>query len=417
MAQVPAPAVDAEIERWLASICRALDLDRSAVYERDSPNDPVRPTHIWVRPDFPPFPRKFDPETLTKKTSDWILAGHQLVFSDFSEIPPELADLKRFVIRYGPKASAIIPMFAGGQVIGGVSFGRFRSALRWSPQLLEQLALVVRIFGGAIERKQAGMAVRAARSELALTQRRSMAGELLGSLAHELNQPLGAIVSNLQGVARLLSQGNPDPAMAARAVNNAIEDARRAADIVRRVRAMFKGAETHKTALDLGSLIKEVVELIRGEALFRGITVGIEEPASLPLAIGDRVQIQQVVLNLLMNALDASAQINTGQRETNIRITPEPAGWIQVSISDKGTGVDSAIASRIFEPFITTKANGMGLGLLVTRSIVESHGGKIWFIPNAEGGTTFCFTLPVAEPRRRHPPRQQQPTTTPDGSE
>lgn len=168
IAQAPAEAVDSEIEKWLGRICLDLDLDRSAIYERDAPDKDVRTSHTWVRANFPPFPRTFDPEKLVKKTTDWILAGNWLVFSRLSEIPSELEDMRQFVEKWGPKASAVIPMWAGNQVIGGASFGRFRSTREWRPELLKQLALAVRIFGSAIERKQAEAAARLARSELEL---------------------------------------------------------------------------------------------------------------------------------------------------------------------------------------------------------------------------------------------------------
>jgi signal transduction histidine kinase len=164
----------------------------------------------------------------SKKTTDWVMEGNQFIFSHPSEIPFDLGDLKPFVDRYGPKSSAVIPMGAGSRVIGAASFGKFRSPKPWSPELLAQLGFAVGIFSRAIERKQAEAAAQVARAELALAQRRSMMGELVASLAHELNQPLGAILSNLGGLARLLSEGNPKPAFASRAVKDAIEDAKRA---------------------------------------------------------------------------------------------------------------------------------------------------------------------------------------------
>ncbi|MGH9342209.1 MAG: GAF domain-containing protein, partial [Terriglobia bacterium] len=218
MARVPADGVDAEVDAWLSKICYALDLDRSAIYERNATTQKVRTTHTWLRSNIPPFPEKYDPEKLLGKTTKWILAGNQLVFSHPSEIPAEFNDTRRFVERYGPVASAIIPIFGGDRVIGGASFGRFRASRRWHADLLNQLGLAARIFGGAIERKQAEEVVRAARIELALAQRRSMMGELVASIAHELNQPLSAILSNLGGLERLLSSGHPELATAAKVV-------------------------------------------------------------------------------------------------------------------------------------------------------------------------------------------------------
>jgi signal transduction histidine kinase len=400
MAQTPAEAVDNEIEKWLAKICLALDLDRSGIYERDAPNWLVRTSHTWVRPSIPPFPKKYDPQKLLQNTTRLVLSGKRIVFSHPDEIPFDLGDAKRFVSRYGPKASAVFPMWAGGRVIGAASFGRFRSPRDWSPQLLEHLALVVRVFGAAIERKQAEQAVRLVREELALAQRRSMMGELVASLTHELNQPLGAVLSNLSGLARLVSEGNPNPALAARAVNNAIEDAKRAGEIVRRVRAMFKGNGTKKATIDVGALVSEVVGLLGSEAALRKILVEIRTPRS-PLAVfGDRILLQQCVLNLLMNAFDALAKAENGKRKVMIEVAPEKSGWVAVNVHDDGPGIDPAVAGRLFEPFVTSKIDGMGLGLLVTRSIVEDHGGRVFANLDAKGGTTFTFTLPVLTEKR-----------------
>ena len=400
MARVPADAVDGEIESWLGKICRALDLDRSAIYERDTPEEPVRTTHTWVRPNFPPFPRHYDPEKLFQRSTKLVMAGHMLTFARPSDLPAEAREVRRWVERYGPKASAAIPMWAGGRVIGAVSFGKFRAARKWPPELLDYLALAVRLFGSAIERKQSEIAIRAVRTELRVASRRNTMSELVASLSHEINQPLGAILSNLSGVARLLRRGNPEPAMALDAVNNAIEDTNRTAEIVRRIRVMFKKHVEYKTAIGIGALISEVIKLTGGEATVRKISVEVQISPSVRRVIGDRIQLQQCVLNLLMNAFDAIAESKSESRGVTIKAAPEKTGWVAVAVSDSGAGIAPSVAKRLFEPFVTTKSEGMGLGLLVTRSIVESHGGRIWATPNPDRGTTFTFTLPVAERKR-----------------
>ncbi|MGC2441759.1 ATP-binding protein [Candidatus Binatus sp.] len=400
MARVPADEVDREIELWLGKICRALNLDRSAVYERDSPDDRVRATHTWVRPNFPPFPRDYDPEKLIQQSTNLVMSGKMLVFARPSEIPAENQDTRRFVEKYGPKASAAIPMWAGGRVIGAATFGKFRTTRAWPQELLDNLALSVRLFGSAIERKQSEMAIRAVRTELRVASRRNVMSELVASLSHEINQPLGAILSNLGGVARLLSQGNPQPAMALEAVNSAIDDTKRTAEIVRRIRSMFKHHVEHKTALGIGTLIDEVVKLTTGEAALRKIALQVEVSPAAQRVIGDSIQLQQCVLNLVMNAFDAIAEANSARRAVIVKVAPEKTGWVGVSVSDSGAGIAPAVASRLFEPFVTTKKDGMGLGLLVTRSIVEGHGGRLWATPNPDQGTTFTFTLPVADRKR-----------------
>ena len=397
MTRATAEMVDWEIESWLGKICRTLDLDRSAIYERNAQDHPVRTTHTWLRPGCPPFPRNYDPGKIIPTATQWVMAGNQFIFAHPSDIPAEYKETRPFVERYGPKASAVLPMWAGAKIIGAASFGKFRSPREWSPELLAQLALAVRFFGNAIERKQSEMALRATRAELRVASRRNMMSELVASLSHEINQPLGAILSNLGGLARLLTQGNPDPAMALEAVNNAIEDTKRAAETVRRIRSMFKKHVEHKTAINIGALIDDVVKLIAGEAAVRKISVQVEVLPSVRRVIGDSVLLRQCVLNLLTNAFDAIAETRSDPRGVSIKVAPEKAGWVGISVRDSGVGIDPTIANKLFDPFVTTKSEGMGLGLLVTRSIVEGHGGRIWSTPNLDRGTTFAFTLPVAE--------------------
>jgi len=184
------------------------------------------------------------------------------------------------------------------------------------------------------------------------------------------------------------------------AVSNAIEDTKRTAEIVRRIRFMFKKHVEHKTAIGIGGLVSEVVKLTAGEAAVRKISVQIQVSPSVKRVTGDNIQLQQCLLNLLMNAFDAIAEAKSDQRGVTIKVAPEKTGWVALSISDSGAGINPAVAKRLFEPFVTTKIDGMGLGLLVTRSIVESHGGRIWVVPNSNRGATFIFTLPVAEKRR-----------------
>ena len=406
MTRAPANAVDHEIEIWLGKISQTLGLDRSGIHERDPSTDHLRTTHTWRRPNIPPLPRDFNPEKYLKTTTDWVLAGNQVIFSSPRAIPPHLDDAQRFVEQFGLKASAIIPMWAGDRVIGAGGFDKFRAAREWPPELLEQLILAVRLFGSAIERKQAEAERQATLAQLRIASRRNTMSELVASLSHEINQPLGAILSNLGGLARLLSRNNPEPAIALAAVNNAIEDTKRAAEITRRIRSMFMAHPEHKTAVSMGALAAEVVTIIASEVALRKAEVLLEVSPAVNRVLGDRIQLQQCLLNLLMNGLDAFTASKTEQRQLTIKIAKEKAGWVGISVRDTGGGIHPSVAGRLFEPFVTTKSNGMGLGLLVTRSIVENHGGKIWATPNPDCGTTFTFTLPSAQTIRANRPKR-----------
>ena len=227
-----------------------------------------------------------------------------------------------------------------------------------------------------------------------------MMSELVASLVHEINQPLGAVLSNLGGVTRLLSQKNPEPVMALAAVGDAIEDTKRTAEIVRRVRFLFKGHADKKIPIRIGELVNDVLKLLASEAALRKIAVQVKIAPDIKRVVGDRVQLQQCILNLLINAFDAVRDARSQERGVAITVAPEKAGWVRISVSDNGSGVAPSVATRLFEPFVTTKREGMGLGLRLTRSIVEHHGGRIWAAPNPDRGTTFAFTLPFARGRQ-----------------
>ncbi|MGD0076453.1 MAG: ATP-binding protein [Candidatus Binataceae bacterium] len=408
MARASATEIDQEIEHWLGESVHALDVDRGAVWEREASDGGFVGTHWWDRPGIPRLPSRMRAIEISPWATARVLAGESIVYSSPEELPKEAVKLSSFLRSHGPKAGVVLPLQISGLVLGALAFGKFRAPRDWRPNELQRLRIVGQIIAGALDRKRAVLQSRKLREEIEVASRRSTLGELTGSIAHELNQPLGAILSNLGGLARLASQGNPDPAMALTAVLNAIEDTKRASEIVRRLRAMFKGHKIRKMAIDVGALVKEVVNLVSSEAVFREVTVRIEISPSLPQAMGDRVLIQQCVLNLLMNALDATAQTKSGPREVTIRVAPEKTGWIGVSMRDSGGGVAPSVANRMFEPFVTTKTKGMGLGLLVTRSIVEDHGGRIWYTPNPNGGSTFTFTLPVAQRQRARASRAAQ---------
>ena len=192
-----------------------------------------------------------------------VLAGKTVVYSTPDELPKEEVKLRRFLKSYGPKAQVMLPLQIGGVVLGALTFGKFRTPRYWPSRELQRLRIVGQVIAGALDRKRAILQVRKLREELSVASRRSTMGGLTASIAHEVNQPLTAILSNLQGLALLLSEGNLKPALASAAVRDTIEDTKRAAEIVRRLRSMFKGDETRKVAIDISPLTKEVVDLVK----------------------------------------------------------------------------------------------------------------------------------------------------------
>ncbi|WP_437613796.1 ATP-binding protein [Sorangium sp. So ce834] len=242
--------------------------------------------------------------------------------------------------------------------------------------------------------RAAELKVRKAQEELAHLNRVSAMSELAASIAHELNQPLAAILSNAQAARRLLGQAPPDIAEARAALDDIAADGRRAGKVIDRMRAMLRKGELSAVALDLGELVREVARLLASAALLAGATVRIELAPGLPRVRGDGIQLQQVLLNLLVNALDAVSRRPPEARLVVVRARTA-GGGVELSVADSGEGIPPADLERIFEPFFTSKAHGLGVGLAISRSIVEAHGGRLWAERGPGQGATFRCALPV----------------------
>ncbi|XXX80292.1 response regulator [Sorangium sp. So ce134] len=243
--------------------------------------------------------------------------------------------------------------------------------------------------------RAAEVRVQKAQDELAHLNRVSAMSELAASIAHELNQPLAAILSNAQAALRLLAHTPPDIAEARTALDDIVADDRRAGKVIQRLRAMLRKGELSVAAQDLNELVREVARLMASAALLAGTTVRLELAPGLPPVRGDGVQLQQVLVNLLTNALDAVSRRPPEVRLVVVRTLPAGEGRVELSVADSGEGVPPADLERIFEPFFTSKAQGLGVGLAISRSIVEAHGGRLWAERSAGEGATFRCALPV----------------------
>jgi PAS domain S-box-containing protein len=244
------------------------------------------------------------------------------------------------------------------------------------------------------ERRRLEQATARQRDELAHLSRVAMLGELSGSLAHELNQPLTAILSNAQAAQRFLAQSPPRVDQIDEILSDIVKSDHRARAVIQRLRAMLRKEESQHQALDLNDMVEESLRLMRSDLLNRGVTLSAELAPALPAVSGDRNQLQQVLLNFLMNACDAMDAQSTERRLRVITGSNAP-GHVEIAVSDRGTGIPPAELERIFEPFVTNKAKGMGLGLAICRSIVAAHGGRLWATNNAHGGATLHCELPT----------------------
>ena len=232
------------------------------------------------------------------------------------------------------------------------------------------------------------------REELAHVTRVSTLGELTSSLAHEINQPLGAILSNAQAAQRYLAQDNPDMKEIAEILGDIIRDDNRAAEVIRKIRALLKKEETRYEALYLNDMVEEILNVIRNDTAIASLTIKKDFDPSLLPVWGDRIQLQQVILNLVMNAAEAMKDVGPDRRILIVKTSRKDERFAEVSIMDRGQGIDGQDAGRLFEPFYTTKAGGMGMGLAISRHIVNSHKGEIRAANNPDAGATVSFTVP-----------------------
>jgi PAS domain S-box-containing protein len=247
------------------------------------------------------------------------------------------------------------------------------------------------------QRKETELELRWQRAELAHVARVTTMGELAASLAHELNQPLTAILSNAQAALRFMSSKPADLEEVREILQDIVKDNSRASEVIRRMRALVKKEDVEFATLDLASLISDVVLLVHSDAILQNVRITLDLPDNLPLVRGDRVQLQQVVLNILLNAFDAMKECPASDRKVGLQAEPQGQHLIRVAVSDCGPGLSPDKLDKIFQPFFTTKGEGLGMGLSICRSIIEAHGGRLWAENNPDRGATFYFTLPIAK--------------------
>jgi PAS domain S-box-containing protein len=238
---------------------------------------------------------------------------------------------------------------------------------------------------------------REAQMELAHASRVVTMGQFTASIAHEVNQPLAALLTNAETALRWLAHQPPNLEKAKPALERVIHDGNRAADIVSRIRDLCTKAPVRKESLELNEAILEIIELTRVAITEHSVSAKVQLSESLPQVLGDRIQMQQVMLNLIMNAIEALSEVSEGSRELLISTSVVEPGSVLVAVSDSGPGLPPASSARLFEAFYTTKASGLGIGLSICRSIVETHGGRLWATPNEPRGAVFCMTLPIGE--------------------
>ena len=292
----------------------------------------------------------------------------------------------------GMASFAGYPLSVGDRTVGVLAMFSRKPV---TPETTETLASGADLIAQGIERKRAQEALQMTQAELARVSRLTTMGELAASIAHEVNQPLTAVTNNSNACLRLLAADKLTPEILGRALEEIVADGTRASAVVARIRGFIKKEPVEKNRLDMNDVIQEVLALADRELYENRVRLERQLTKALPLVLADRVQMQQVLLNLIMNGIEAMIPVTDQPRALWVESRVDQSGDILVAVRDSGHGLGSA-ADRVFTPFFTTKANGMGMGLSISRSLIENHGGRLWAMPNSPIGAVFSFTLPVS---------------------
>ncbi len=396
--RAPIERVDAEIQLWLGRILSAFDLDRGLLTQIGTEDGLVRVTHAWAAAGYDKEPQGIETPLALPWIVTTVLSGEAVVISTIDDLPPEAARERAFIRTRNIKSHLTIPLRLDAVVFGGFSCSTIGRQRHWDDDTVRRLTLVAEMFAAAIGRKWAGAEIRRLKSEIGRVSRAMMMGEVTASLAHELNQPLGAILSNAQAAIRLLAARRPDLDEVKDALADIVRDDRRAVEIIRNVRAFFQRHEEPKAPLDARILVEQAREILRHDAVRRNISLRIEiEPASSEIT-GNQTHLLQVLLNLILNAFDAVAEQRPELREVVVKVANQD-GRVRITVSDSGQGIDPEIMPRLFNAFVTTKSNGMGMGLAIARSIAEDHGGRVSAAQNSTGGAIMSLVLPLRRDR------------------
>jgi PAS domain S-box-containing protein len=313
---------------------------------------------------------------------------HQLLQTVF---PAALDEINRELLRSGRWEGEIVHTKRDGSAVVVASRWALKRDAEGKP------LAVLETNTDISERRQAEAAVLQAQAELAHVTRLTTLGELTASIAHEVNQPLAGIVLNGEACLRWVDRDNPDLDEVRNAVRRSIADAQRASDIVRRIRSLSKKGDIQMTLIDVNEIVNESLVLLQRELVANRITLKLKLTNRRLPALGDRVQLQQLLINLLLNGIQAMAAGDNALREIIVATSVDESDQVNVRVQDSGPGIDPDNARQLFKAFFTTKADGIGMGLSICRSIIEAHGGRVWVVPNPGRGAIFQFSLPRLE--------------------
>ena len=396
---MPADSVRETFEEALGELATMIDADRAAIFVIDDKTDVLAVKYSWARdaassgPTYTEFAFAQDNPLRAR-----ILREGLLRVDDVEALPAELGEVRRRLIANNVGSFIDLPLVRRGKLVGLYGFGTVGRKAVWSADIAARLAIAAEVFSNAIERAQMEAEVRKHRDALAHALRVGTMGQLASGIAHELNQPLAAILNYASASERRVAAGNTDIEPMRDAVRRIAEQAMRAADVIKTLRALVRKGEGERTWHDARELVRTAVGFVEPELIAPGIEIVQEHATDLPNVQVDPIQIEQVILNLVRNAIEAVRADSDRSKRLQIRVATrlQAPSTVVVSVSDNGPGVDPGRVEFLFDEFYTTKDHGLGLGLSISRSIVESHGGALWLENTSPSGTTFCFSLPAA---------------------
>jgi signal transduction histidine kinase len=382
---------DQAVHGALRSINDFVSVDRGALIEFPTRGSSARSWSVDGDVDMSRFP--------------WLMlrlrTGDVVRISGLDELPDDAVVDRRSALAFGMKSLVALPLRAGGVVLGGLAVATASAERAWPDELMEQLHLVGETVANSLASAQAEREAGRLRQELAHIGRVSAMGELAASLAHELNQPLTAILNNAEVAQQHLGSAAPDIGELREILADIVADDKRAAGVIQRLRALLKKGKLEHVPLDINDVVGEVAQLVRNDVVLRNVPMTVDLASGLPGVRGDRVQLQQVILNMVLNGLEAMVGNNGRERGLVIRTSRAGDAAVRVAVEDSGAGIDMKDVDRMFQPLYTTKPDGLGMGLAIARTIIDAHGGQLRASNNAGPGATFQFTLPVAAERTR----------------
>lgn len=385
--------LEAEVLEGLRRLVEFLGIDRSSL-ARITPNGDVVILCSYAAPGtLSPHPIGSIGVDLPWYTNE-LMEGRVVQFSDIDELPPEAVAERMVCSTWGLESYVGIPVSVAGMPLAVLCLSSARCKQHFPPDAFSRLRLTGEVLANAMVRRNSDLRYHRLQAELSHVTRVSTMGQLAASIAHELNQPLCAIANNAHAAIRQLESPHPDLEEVLAALIDISSDGKRAGEVVTRSHRLMKRRELVFEPISINDVVRDVASLVHGEVIIRRVTLDLELDEKVPRVLGDRVQLQQVVLNIIINAMDANAGMPDGSRHVVIR--SELSGRnVRVAVRDTGIGLTPEIAARMFDPFFTTKPNGLGMGLAINQAIIEAHSGDLHAEPNEERGATVEFWLPA----------------------